>query len=109
MSPLVDFQIDGARLASSRVLRDDDFRPAFVEVSDDPVGVEGLVGDQPAELDALDQRRDADRVEALPRQQNEADQVPQRVCQDQDLGRQAAPRLAYGLARSPPFAPCPWR
>jgi len=55
------------------VLGDDHFRPAFVEIGDDPVGVEGLVGDQAAELDALDQRGDADCVEALSRQQNEAD------------------------------------
>ena len=109
MSPLVDFEIDVARLASSRVLGDDDFRPAFIKVGDDPVGVEGLVGDQPAELDALDQRGDADGVEPLSWQQNEADQVPERVSQDQNLGRQTASRLAYGLARSPPFAPCPWR
>ena len=65
VSPLVDLQVDVARLASSRVLGDDHFRPAFVEVGDDPIGVEGLVGDQPAELDAFDERRDADRIEAL--------------------------------------------
>ena len=69
------------------MLRDDDFRPALVEIGDDPVGVEGLIGDEAAELDALDQRGDADRVEALPGQQNEADQVPQCVGQGQDLGR----------------------
>lgn len=107
VAPLVDLEIDSKRLASSRVLGDDDFRPALVEVGDDPVGVEGLVGDEPAKLDPFDQRGDADRVEALPGQQNKADQVPERVGQDQDFGRQAAPRLAYGLARSPPFAPCP--
>ena len=91
------------------MLGDNDLRPAFVEVGDDPVGVEGLVSDEPAKLDPLDQRCDTDRVEALSGEQNEADQVSERVGQDQDLGRQAAPRLAYGLARSPPFAPCPWR
>jgi hypothetical protein len=68
VSPLVDFQIDVARLASPRVLRDDDLRPAFVEFGDNPVGVESLVGDEPAKLHVSDQRRDADRVEALSRQ-----------------------------------------
>ena len=91
------------------MLGDDDFRPALVEVGDDPVGIEGLIGDEPAELDAFDQRGDADCVEALPGQQNEANQVSEGIGQGQDLGRQATPRLAYGLARSPPFAPCPWR
>ena len=109
VSPLVDFEVDGKGLASSRVLGDDHFRPALVEVGNDPVGVKGLVGDEPAKLDPFDQWRDADCVEALPRQQNEADQVSECVSQDQDFGRQAASRLAYGLARSPPFAPCPWR
>jgi hypothetical protein len=48
------------------VLGDDHFRPTLVEIGDDPVGVEGLVGDQPTELDALDQWGDSDGVEALP-------------------------------------------
>jgi len=47
------------------VLRDDDSGSAFVELGDDPVGVERLVGDQPAELDAVDERRHANRIEAL--------------------------------------------
>lgn len=42
------------------MLGDDDFRPALVEVGDDQVGVEGLIGDQPAKLDPFERRRDAD-------------------------------------------------
>ena len=64
-------------------------------------------GDQAAELDTLDQGWHANRVKALPRQQFEPHQIAQRVGQRQDLGRQAAARLADGLAFSPPFAPCP--
>jgi hypothetical protein len=38
------------------MLRDHDLSAALVEVGDDVVAVEGLVRDQGAELDALDQR-----------------------------------------------------
>ncbi len=105
----VKLHVDGDRGASSWMLGDDDLRAALVQRRDDPVAVEGLVGKQGAKFDALDQRRDADRIEALPRQQNEADQIAERVGEREDFGGPAALRLAYGLALSPPFAPCPWR
>src|SRR3954451_8039770 len=57
----------------------------------------------------LDQGCHADRVIALARHEDEPDEIAQRVRKCQDFGRQAASRLANGLALSPPFAPCPWR
>src|SRR6202521_2960491 len=45
----------------------------------------------------------------MPRQQDEADQVPKRIGESQDLGGHAAFGFANGLALSPPFAPWPWR
>src|SRR6202043_3287786 len=65
--------------------------------------------DQRAELDPLDQRRNTDGVEALPRQQDESHQIAEGIGERQDLGRHAAFGAADGLALSPPFAPCPWR
>jgi hypothetical protein len=50
----------------------------------------GLVSDQGAELDALDQRRDSHRVVALSRQQHESDEVAQGIGEGQDFGRHAA-------------------
>jgi hypothetical protein len=91
------------------MLGDHDLRTARVQVRNDPVDVEGLVGDQSAELDRLDQRANADRVEALARQELEPDKVAERVGQRDDLGGPAAARSAYGLALSPPFEPCPCR
>src|SRR3712207_2096990 len=79
--------------------------PAGVKVCSQPVHVEGFVAEQGAEGDALDQRRHADRVMALARQQHEAHQVAQRVHQGDDLGGQAATGAADGLRLSPPFAP----
>ncbi len=108
-APFVDLGVDAARLGASRMLGDHHLRAASVQVRDDPVDVEGLVGDQPAERDPLDQRRDSDRVEALARQQLEPDKVAERVGQRDDLRGPAAARAAYGLALSPPFEPCPWR
>src|ERR1700732_3221998 len=42
-------------------------------------------------------------------QENEADEIAERVGQSQNFGRHAAFGTADGLALSPPFAPCPWR
>ena len=89
------------------MLRNHDFGATLVEVGDDVVAVEGLVGDQRAKLDAVDERLDADSIEALSRQQDESDEIAERVGEGQDLGRHAALGAADGLALSPPFAPCP--
>jgi hypothetical protein len=91
------------------MLRNDDLGAALVQLGDDRVAVKGFVGDQSAELDAIDQRGDADSVEAMPGQERKANQIAERVGERQDFGRHAAFGPAYGLARSPPFAPWPWR
>ena len=62
-----------------RMLRDHDLSAALVEGGDDVVAVEGLVGDQRARLDAVDERRDADSIEALSWQQDESDEVAERA------------------------------
>ena len=73
------------------------------------IAVEGLVGDQAAEGETVDQRSDTDRIEAMAGQENKAHEIAERVGQRQDFGRHAALGAADGLALSPPFAPCPWR
>ena len=88
--PLVNLGIDLARTGASGMLGDDDLGAAFIEVSNQGVGVEGGVGDQPAEGDIVDQRRDADRLEAMAGQQDKADQIAERIGECQDLGRPAA-------------------
>ena len=80
-----------------------------IEIGNDGIAVEGLVGDQTAKIDTVDQRRDTDGVEAMAGQEFEAHEVAERVGQRQDLGGHATLGAAYGLALSPPFAPCPWR
>jgi hypothetical protein len=107
MPPLVDLEINRERGFALGPLRDDDFRTALIQFSDDPVGVECFVCDEATELCSLDQRRHPDRVVSLARQKDEAHEVAQSICQRQDFGRQAAAGLADSLALSPPFAPCP--
>jgi hypothetical protein len=109
VAPFVDVLVDIERLGAPLMLRDDDLRLAFVQVFDDPVGIKGLVGDQAAEFDILDQGCDADGVEAVAGQQDKPHQVPKRVGQREDFGGPAALRLADGLVLGPPFAPCAWR
>ena len=91
------------------MLGDDNLRAAFVEIEDDGVAVKGLVGDQSAKLDALDERRYTDGVEAMARQKHEAHEIAQRVGERKDFGRHAAFGATDRLILSPPFAPCPWR
>ena len=79
VAPFVDVLVDVERLGAPLMLRDDDLRPAFVQVFDDPVGIESLVGDQAAEFDVLDQGRNADGVKAMAGEQDEPHQIPERV------------------------------
>jgi len=109
MAPFVHFGVDLERGGTARMLRDHDLGAALVEVGNDLVAVKGRVGDQGAELKAIDQRRDPDSVEALSGQQHKADEIAESVGEGQDFCRHAAFGAANGLARSPPFAPCPWR
>ena len=67
------------------MLGDDDLGAALVEFGDDRVAVKSLVGDQRVKLDALDQRSDADCIEALPRQQHKAHEIAERIRQGQTV------------------------
>ena len=80
---------------------------AGVEVRPEPVDVEGFVAEQGPEGDALDQRRHADGVVALARQQDEAHEVAEGIDQGDDLGGQAAARAADGLIPGPPLRRSP--
>ena len=84
-----------------------DLGAARVEIGDNGVAVERLVGDQRVEGQSLDERWHADRVKPMPRQQHEAHEIAERVGERHDLGGQAAFGAADSLARGPPFAPCP--
>ena len=47
-------------------------------------------GDQPAEFDVFDQRRHADRIEALAGKQHEVHQIAQGIGQREDFGGHSA-------------------
>ena len=59
----------------------------------------------PPKAISVDQRSDADRIETVAGQQNEADQIAERVGQRQYFGRHAALGAADRLVLRPPFAP----
>src|SRR5882672_985595 len=109
VAPLVDFRVDRQRRSAPWMLRDDDLGAALVEVGDDGVAVEGLVGDEALKGETVDERSNPHRIEAMAGQENEADETAQCVGQRQNFGRHAAFGTADGLALRPPFAPCPWR
>src|SRR3546814_15927053 len=91
------------------MLGNDDLGAALVEVGDDGVAVERLVGDQRAEAETVDERRHSDDVEAVAGQQDEAHEIAESIGERQDLGHHAALGAADGLSPSHPFAPWPWR
>src|SRR3954471_15586826 len=107
MAPLVHLEIAGNVGGPIGLWRDHGQGATLVQVSADPVAVEGLVRQQGSEIEIRQQRSDADAVVSLPRQQDEAHEIAQRIHQSDDLGRQAAARTADGLSLSPPFAPVP--
>src|SRR5665213_490126 len=109
MAPFIEFGVERERQSASGMLGNDDLCAALVQVCDDRVAIKGFVGDQSAEGETLDQRCDANSVEAVARQQDEAYEVAERVGESEDFGRHAAFGAPDGLALSPPFAPCPWR
>ena len=109
MPPFVHLQVDIERFRTPGMLGDDDLSPSFLHFRDNPIRIKGLIGNEAAELEVFDEPFDADRVVTLSRQQNKSNQVAERIGKRQNFGRQASFRLAYGLALSPPLAPCPWR
>src|SRR5262249_21282530 len=107
--PFVHLLVDGERLCAARVLGDDGLGAARVEVGDDDVAVERLVGDERVKGQSRDERRHAHRVVALSRQKHEAHEIAKRIGEGQDFGGHPAFRTTDRLALGPPFAPCPWR
>ena len=90
MTPFVYFGVERQRLGAAPMLGDDDLCAALVEVGHDGVAIEGLVGDQRAEIEPMDERRDADRIEPVPGQQNEAHEIAERSGEREDLGGHGA-------------------
>src|SRR5512136_776221 len=87
MPPFIHLLVNAEGLASARVLRDDDLCSALIEI-----------GDQCADRQPLDQRRDVDCIEALPGHEREAHEIAERVRERQYLSGHPATRLADGLA-----------
>jgi len=103
--PFVHLLVDGERLCATRMLGNNDLGAARVELGDNGVAVERLVGDQRVEGQSLDERRHTHCVEALSWQKHEAYEIAERIGERQDFGGHAAFRAADRLALSPPFAP----
>ena len=95
MPPLVNVRVDIERFYPPRVLGDDDFRAALVEVFNDPIRIERFIGDQPLKIDTLDQGLDTHSIEAMPRQELEAHQVAQGIGEGENFRRHAPFRLAW--------------
>ena len=109
MPPFVGFLVECGGKASVGPRRDDRGNAAVEQLRAQPVGVKGAVGKQVIRGEVLDQLRNGTQVVNLSGDKTEIGEVPERIGQGQDLGGDATPRAAYGLALSPPFAPWPER
>ncbi|MER8880829.1 hypothetical protein NKI11_30740 [Mesorhizobium sp. M0684] len=85
------------------MLRDNDLGAAVVQIGDDGVAVESLVGDQPAEGEAVDERRNAYRIETMAGQENEAHEIAERISERENLGGHAARAHGKPVAGSSGF------
>ena len=65
VTPFIHFLVDLQWCASLRSLRNNDFRAALIHFLNDPVGIISFIRDQGAERNAVDERRNADRVVAI--------------------------------------------
>ena len=79
MSPLIDFLINLEGLLSTGTLGDDDLGASCVEVFNDPVGIEGFIGQQSTEPEPVDQGCDTDGVVAVSRQELEPHEIAQGI------------------------------
>lgn len=86
MAPTVDDRIDLKRRNALGPLGYADQCPTRVHFCDDPIAVIRLVPKQGIEVHAFYERRHADRIVAVSRQQDKAHQVAKRICEREDLG-----------------------
>ena len=105
MAPAIDMRVVFILDLSIAPWRDDGDGATRVQILSQPVNVKRFVGQQRGELDILHERRDADGIMAMARQQNEPCQISQSIHQGDDLGGQTAFGAPDGLISSPPFAP----
>ena len=101
--PLVEFGVQRQGAAPAVGAERSRFLRRAREVGNDGIAVEGLVGDQSAEGDSVDQRSDADLIETVAGQQDEADQIAERVGQRQVFSLSCRPWSGRSPGLASPF------
>jgi len=96
MPTLVDVCVIVALMLAARFRRDHSGCATRVQFFEEPIRIERLVRQKRPERDVADQRGNPLHVMRLTGQQQEADQIAERVHQRDDLGRQAAVRTPDG-------------
>jgi len=107
MAPLVHLEVAGNVGGPVALWRDHRHSAAVVQIGAQGVAIESLVRQQGVEVEILQKRGDTHAIVPLPRQQDEAYEIAQRIDQSDDLGRQTTARTPDSLLLGPPFAPVP--
>ena len=105
MTPLIGDLIVGNDVGSAFVGGDDGLSPARGEPISQMIGIIGLVAQESAEGQSIDEARSGCDFAALAGHKPEPHEVPKRIGQGDDLCRQSTFRAPDGLILSPPFAP----
>ena len=109
MPPFVGLPVELCRKLSVRFRRDDRGYATIQQVIAQPIRVKSSIRQQMPSRQAADQGSGLAQIMGLPWHQTEIDEIAEGIRQSQYLRRYAAARASNGLAKSPPFAPCPER
>ena len=109
MPPFVSLLVKLSREFSVEFRGDDRDDVPRQEVVAQPIGIKGAICQQVSGGQTFKQRPGLAKIMGLPRHQAEIDEVAEGIGQGKYLGGYPAARTSNGLAKSPPFAPCPER
>ena len=109
MAPFVGLLVELGRELPVRFRWYDRSDAAIQQAIAQPIGIECPVRQQVPSGQIADQRLGFAQVMGLPGHQAKVSKVAEGVSERQYLRGYAASRAPNGLAKSPPFAPCPER
>jgi hypothetical protein len=98
VASFIHFFVNLEGAGSAWVLRYDDLCGSLIKVRYDLVAVKSLVGQQRTKFEPINERFNADRIEPLPCQKHEANEITQRIRQREGVSLKAVVSTVNGLS-----------